>query len=179
VTIGQRDHVDEFGEIHTTEGKIRIVQMEHVHRLHAIIIHEHNKHADGGIPRISIEGWWRDLVEEGLLPKFSEEYYIACRNKLEELRWIEVSEYWSRHKHLAKTCKLFGDRGPLVGTVYTYPSSSTTEQHTLLRVMTQSASRKWGLPSERPPPKGQSPPTRGDPGEINVPTTENHMQKSA
>ena len=80
------------------------------------------------ISRDSIQGWWNELAEEGLLPQWRKDkngnnhkkdnyYYLACRNVLVKMGWIRIDHQY--HRGQAKKCyEVIPD---LVGSVWSYP----------------------------------------------------------
>lgn len=152
-TINQQRFVDEYGVVQLTAGKKRIVHGIHLPIVMAII--DQVRKADGGIPRDSIKGWWDDLAEEGLLPKWNPDYWLACRQVLEQIGWLKMSHEYSRSNHTAKTCRIIYGNGPLVGTRWVYPKEKEHPPTPLIMVVTQSARSKtqsWGDLAPRPPP---------------------------
>lgn len=166
VKINVRAWTDEYGQRHETAGKNRVVDRQHAHYLHAIIRHSVAQHPDGAIPLKTMRGWWDDLAEEGKLPKWDYDYYLACRRFLEKLGWIKVSETWSSRSHKAQTCQITYRKPSSVGTVYSFPKTErTTVTHITITVITQSVPEslptsrdfrgRW-LPRGQPPPNGSS-----------------------
>lgn len=160
-TINQTKHVDEFGVVRLGEGKVRRVVGKHLPVVMAII--DQVRKCDGGIPRDSIEGWWRDLAADGILPQWSADLWIAFRQVLQQIGWISVDHDYSHRQHRAKTCRITYGKGPLVGTCWSYPESANNTPTPSIIVVTHSSpgiSRQGLESSSRPPPRGQPPPIR-------------------
>jgi hypothetical protein len=109
---------------------------------------------DGGIPRASTEGWWRELADEGLLPKWSNEIYLAGRKVLEREHGLEIDDrYWAGH---AKTAKFIEDE--YCPSTYVFPIGERHTTHTYLMggVVNETPNNGWTLDFDqpRPPPDG-------------------------
>ncbi|MCB9924896.1 MAG: hypothetical protein H6822_22140 [Planctomycetaceae bacterium] len=92
VTIQNAPDMDEFMNPVRKAGRSFRVHRDHVVTLAAILDHESSKHADGAIKRTAIEGWWKELHEEGLLPAWTNDYYLVCRKVLERrLGWVKIN----------------------------------------------------------------------------------------
>lgn len=160
-TINQTEHVDEFGIKHISGGKRRWVSGKQLSVVMAII--DQVRKSDGGIPRDSVEGWWRDLAADGILPQWSGDLWIACRQILEQIGWIKVNHDYSHRQHQAKTCRITYGKGPLVGTCWVYPDMTINTPTTSIIVVTHPSLRIPSRGSEstsRPPPRGQPTPIR-------------------
>ena len=160
--INVREWTDEYGQHHKTAGRRRVIDRKHAHYLHAIIRQSVSSHSDGAIPLKTMRGWWDDLAEEGKLPEWDYDYYLACRRFLERLGWIKVSETWSSRSHKAQTCQITYRKPSRVGTVYSYPKTDKLlVTHSAITVITQSVAecadsiRKTAF---KPSPRGQPPP---------------------
>lgn len=113
------------------KGRRVHIQRDHVLRLAGIIEHVSSTHADGGIPRDSIEGWWSELAEEGILPRWSKDYYYACRRVLVQKGWVKLNHHYIQGVS-SKTARIKYDPD-LCGTVWTYPGEEESLfSHTLL-----------------------------------------------
>jgi len=164
VKINVRVWSDEYGQRHETAGKNRVVDRQHAHFLHAIIRQSVSSFSDGAIPLKTMRGWWDDLAEEGKLPEWNYDYYLACRRFLEKLGWIKVSKTWSSRSHKAQTCQITYRRKRVAGTVYSYPKNEELNNtHITITVITQSIPENLPTIRElasRPPPRGKPPPSR-------------------
>ena len=157
--INQTKHVDEFGVLHVCGGKRRLVSGKHIPIVMAII--DQVQKPDGGIPRDSIEGWWRDLATDGVMPSWSVDFWVACRQVLEQIGWINVNHTYSHRQHKAKTCRITYGIGPLVGTLWSYPNTTIYTPTTPIKVVTHTSPKISGTGRDftpRPPPRGQPPP---------------------
>ncbi|MEZ5945226.1 MAG: hypothetical protein R3C18_27950 [Planctomycetaceae bacterium] len=140
-----------------SNGRTRIVDGNHLPYVMAIV--EQVRKPDGGIPRVCIEGWWHDLHRLGCLPEWNKEYWTACRKVLVQLGWIKAYHNYSKREHLAKTCRIIYGNGPLVGTLYSYPTESTTiVPPPPIKVVAQSDTPFEGDMATRPPPDPPPPP---------------------
>jgi hypothetical protein len=120
-TMGESGEAVEFGV-----GRTFIVERPHVLYLAAILQHLVERHADRSICRESIEGWWTELAEEGLLPKWNKDYYLACRKVLERKGWVKIDNTY--HPGRAKRAEITYWSEP-VGIVYVR-YCDLTEKHT-------------------------------------------------
>ncbi|MBB02208.1 MAG: hypothetical protein CMJ47_06150 [Planctomyces sp.] len=164
VRINVRQWVDEYGQRHQTKGRVRAIDRKHAHYLHGIIRHSVASFADGAIPLEAMKALWQELAEEGKLPEWEYDYYLACRRFLERLGWIKVSGKWSKRNHKAQTCQITYERPSGVGTVYSYPETDKiTVMPLTITVITQSGlgnQVESRFQTSRPPPREQPPSTR-------------------
>lgn len=161
-TINQVRVVDEYGNASFTCGKQRTVSGKQLPIVMAIIDQVRKERSDGGIPRDSIQGWWEELAQDGLLPAWNKETWQAYRQVLVQIGWMSVNHKYSHRQHQAKTCKiLYGNK--LVGVVYTYPTATNNNTPTPITVVAHSTTTNLGSDDDstpRPPPRGQPPPIR-------------------
>ena len=127
VVTGTTKTLDEKMCVVVLSGRKAHVKRDHVLRLAGIIHHVSCSHEDHGIPRDSIEGWWRELAEEGVLPNWSKDYYYACRAVLVQNGWLKINhEYVQGVK--AKTA-VIEHEPELVGTKWSYPEEERSNNY--------------------------------------------------
>lgn len=128
VTTGCTKTIDQQMKQISLKGRRTHVMGDHVLQLAAIIDHVSSSHDDNGIPRVSIQGWWGELAQEGQLPRWSKDYYYACRSVLVRRGWLKINhEYLPGAK--AKTATIRFD-SELVGTTYNYPEVKEYKKYT-------------------------------------------------
>jgi len=163
VIINQTVRYDEYGSRIVSGGKRRYVNGQHISYVMGIAAYVMltSKLGDGSIRRKSIQGWWEDLAKEGKLPAWSVDYWLACRQVLEDIGWIVVDDTYSHREHRSKTAEITYTDQPLVGTIYLFPITTYNYPPTSIMVVTHSSPEKSGSTdktSPRPPPRGQPPP---------------------
>ncbi|RCS47668.1 hypothetical protein DTL42_14205 [Bremerella cremea] len=170
VKINVRVWYDEYGQRHESTGRNRVIDRRHAHFLHGIIRHSVAVHEDGAIPLKTMQCWWEKLANEGKLPEWEYDYYLACRTFLENLGWINVSGTWSRRNHKAQTCQITYTKPSVVGTTYRYPEQEEQfVSYSAITLITQSVAEDWPAShvfGQRPLPRGQPPPSRLLPSRI-------------
>lgn len=165
VIINQTVRYDEYGNRIVSDGKQRYVNGQHLSYVMGIVAYVMltSQRGDGSIRRKSIQGWWEDLAKEGKLPAWSVDYWLACRQVLEDIGWIVVDDTYSHREHRSKTAEITYSDQPLVGTIYAYPTTTYNYPPTSIMVVTHSSPEKSGSSDKttpRPPPRGQPPPIR-------------------
>lgn len=95
----------------------------------AAIIQTSSKPDTKDCPRDTIEGWWRELAAEGILPKWHTDTYTAARSVLVRYKLICVDHdcYWWSPDRRGQSKRIWIRATKQVGEAnYTYPSTTVT-----------------------------------------------------
>lgn len=156
--LHQSRSLDEFGRVEFSHGRKRLVDGRYLPAVMGIV--EHVRMSDGGIPRDVIQHWWEQLTDEGLLPNWTKETWLAYRTVLVQLGWIKMDHDYSRTEHRAKTCRITFGNGPTVGTICSYPATIELPHPSITMVAHGATTFLCEAPSSmvRPTSRGQPPP---------------------